>query len=304
MNICEQPFYLASVRHGRGFEPLLKYEETFKVHSVFTHAINLVAGSDFLTILPLGRGCGRDCATVAVSGGFSFFTLDISPEDEVSMSASSRLWLGEKTVIDFSGSKGWRSPLGAVNCLHSIRDENMAILESALAAKCNDSVFSRGLELDVNRAQVGDGRVLEDIRRTLIEDDGEGLEKALAKIVGFGPGLTPSGDDLVVGISLARSILGRPWQSEGNIWESGVRRNLDKTSDLSAFFIKQALEGSAHEIVERALACLLIGEPCETKDAVDRLLSVGATSGCDIGLGMYIALNWQRRYAWCSKGWR
>ncbi|NLB72919.1 MAG: DUF2877 domain-containing protein [Firmicutes bacterium] len=289
MNMYEQPFYLAAVSHGPGFEPVLKCQATFRVHSVFAHAINLVAGLDFLTILPLGRGCGKDCATVAVSGDFSFFSLDISPGDEVSMSAFSRLRLGKKTVMDFSGSRGWRSPLSAANCLCSIRDENMATLKSALAEKCNGE-------------SVAFGGVLEDIRKTLLENDREGLDEALAGIIGFGPGLTPSGDDLVLGISLVRSVFGRSRRAGRNIWEESVRRNLHKTSDLSAFFIRRALAGFAHETIERALVYVLMGEPGETKDAVDRLLSVGATSGSDIGLGMYLALNWQRRYAWCSKG--
>lgn len=303
MDTYEQPFYLAAVSHGREFERVLKDRETFKVHSVFTHAVNLVAGSGFLTILPLGRGCGKDVATVAVSEGFSFFTLDISSEDEAGMSASSSLWLGEKTVIDFGGSKGWRSPLEAVNCLHPIRDENMEVLESALASKHNDSVFSRGFKFDANSESAACGGVIDDIRRTLLENDREGLEKALAGVIGFGPGLTPSGDDLVLGISLARSVFGTPWRWKGSIWEACVRRNLHKTSDLSAFFINRALEGCAHETIERALVYVLTGEPGEAEDAVGRLLSVGATSGCDIGLGIYLALNWQRRYAWCSKGW-
>lgn len=87
----EQPFYLTAVSHGREFERVLKDRKTFKVHSVFTHAVNLVAGSGFLTILPLGRGCGKDVATVAVSERFSFFALDVSPGDEAGMPASCSL---------------------------------------------------------------------------------------------------------------------------------------------------------------------------------------------------------------------
>ena len=39
------------------------------------------------------------------------------------------------------------------------------------------------------------------------------------------------------------------------------------------------------------------------QDAVARLFSVGAMSGYDIGLGIYLTLDWQRRYGWCSRGW-
>lgn len=81
MEMYEQSFYLAAVNHGREFELIFKHRDTFRVHSVFTHAINLVAGSEFLTVLPLARGCGRDAATVAVSGDFSFLTLGVSIDD-------------------------------------------------------------------------------------------------------------------------------------------------------------------------------------------------------------------------------
>ena len=48
MEMYEQSFYLAAVNHGREFELIFKHRDTFRVHSVFTHAINLVAGSEFL----------------------------------------------------------------------------------------------------------------------------------------------------------------------------------------------------------------------------------------------------------------
>jgi hypothetical protein len=41
MDMYEQPFYLTAVSHGREFERVLKDRKTFKVHSVFTHAVNL-----------------------------------------------------------------------------------------------------------------------------------------------------------------------------------------------------------------------------------------------------------------------
>lgn len=303
MKIHKDPFCLTVVQHGRRFDKILKCEETYRVHSVFDTAINLVSGSEFLTILPLGRRCGKNCATVAVSEGFSFFALDISPGDKVCMSHPFRLRLGEKTIAHFSCSSEWRSPLETIDCLPSVRNENMAVLESALALRCRDSVFGEATNLSLYGAGLRHGGTLDDIRRTLLDNDREGLEQALAKVIGLGPGLTPSGDDLVLGISLTRAVWGRPRERTSDIWESGVRKNLDRTCDLSAFFIREALEGSAHEVVESALACLLTSEPCETVDAVNSLMSVGASSGCDIGLGMYLALDWQRRYDWCSKGW-
>lgn len=295
--------YLVAVQHGTGFDRVSKCKETYRVHSVFDAAVNLVAESGFLTILPLRRGCGKDCVTVAVSGGFSFFALGISPGDEVRMSAPSKLRLGETTVVDFSGSRRWRSPLEAIDCVPSIRDENMTVLESAVTLNGVDPLSGEAVDSDTYRAGLGSAGVLSDIRGALLHNDEKRLETALARIIGFGPGLTPSGDDLVLGISLTRAVYGRFVQSASDIWEAGVRKNLDKTCDLSAFFIREALEGSAHEVIERALVCLLRGEPCETVDAVNKLISVGATSGCDIGLGMYLALDWQRRYDWCSKGW-
>jgi len=301
MNTRNPPFYLAAVEHGIGFDEVLKGKETYHVHSVFRTAVNLAAGPRFLTILPLRRGCGKDCATVAVPGGFTFTALDVSPGDEVRMSPGSELRLGKKTVVDFCMSRQWRSPLEGIDYPLSVRDDNMTVLKSALASKCADSVFRGVIEINASGSRFGPAGVLDDLRVTLLENDRTGLEEVLAKIIGFGPGLTPSGDDVILGISLVRTVFGRARRGASDMWEAGVRNNLHKTSDLSAFFIKQALEGSAYEAVEHALFCMLTEEPCELKDAINRLLSVGAMSGCDIGLGMYLALNWQRRFAWCSK---
>lgn len=109
---------------------------------------------------------------------------------------------------------------------------------------------------------------------------GTGMPAAVAGLIGLGLGLTPGGDDVVAGLMTGLHAVGR----------TGLARHIGdlalqhRTTLLSADLLRLARDG--HACLE-ALA-VLRGQP------VDRLLSVGHTSGADLATGMAIALRYGR----------
>ncbi len=290
--------YLSVVEAGWDFDELLEGRGGFRVHSAFARALNLTDGKVFLTLLPLGRGCGASFAAVALGARESFLAWDARPGLAVERLSDTSVRLGSCAVLDFGRAIPWESPLTGLRAT-SASEANLCLLRRALLERPAASPFRSVLEGGSAELAAAVDRV----RERVLERDGPGLEEAIAGVLGLGPGLTPSGDDVILGISLARAIVRRSEGLAGGLFEACVARSLSRTHALSAFFIGRALKGQGHEFVESALASLLADGTDDAGEAVGRLLGIGATSGFDMGLGLYLALEWQRRYCWCSSAW-
>jgi hypothetical protein len=115
-------------------------------------------------------------------------------------------------------------------------------------------------------------------------------DEAVLHWLGRGPGLTPSGDDVIVGII-------------ATLWSAGafagdrlatLRRSLDRatgecTTDVSAEYLHDVCRGMAAGPLHQLLAALQRGDSPATIEAVNRLRSFGHTSGIDIALGIIVA---------------
>ncbi|MDT9594016.1 DUF2877 domain-containing protein [Nocardioides zeae] len=110
-------------------------------------------------------------------------------------------------------------------------------------------------------------------------------------LVGRGPGLTPSGDDLCSGVLLVHRLAGTPGTA-------AAARLLDdlaprRTTAASTLLLRAAGEGRAAPVVGRALTTLLdataSGPALDT--VVDALLALGHTSGADLAAGLVDGLD-------------
>lgn len=106
------------------------------------------------------------------------------------------------------------------------------------------------------------------------------LSQAASGLAGLGGGLTPSGDDLLVGaihafyLRLERSPAQRTSQL---ILDSAAGR----TTLISRAWLGAAARGEASEGWHRLLAALSTGEAPQIRGAATRLLKMGHTSGAD-----------------------
>jgi hypothetical protein len=107
-------------------------------------------------------------------------------------------------------------------------------------------------------------------------------------LLGLGEGLTPAGDDCLVGALAVVHRFARPWLSTHPEIESRVKAaSATATTTIAREFVTHALEGRFAE----SLVDLMSAESAEeTDDAATRLLRTGATSGADTLCGIRLAL--------------
>ena len=112
------------------------------------------------------------------------------------------------------------------------------------------------------------------------------IGKALERFLGSGGGLTPAGDDFIIGYLLVCSSLRLEDKPD---FESLLAEAREKTTTLSANLIACAEQGSADERLIGALRFLLEGER-DCSEVKKELLSYGSSSGIETLAGMLTAI--------------
>ena len=134
---------------------------------------------------------------------------------------------------------------------------------------------------------------LEGVRLALLVGSETNLIDALIPFLGRGTGLTPSGDDLIVGFLLSLNRWGRIFHP--HLKMEGVNLSINqearqRTTTLSASLIECAAQAQADERLILALDSLVTGKP-DLTTCVSCLRNYGSSSGVDTLLGMVLAMN-------------
>jgi hypothetical protein len=116
------------------------------------------------------------------------------------------------------------------------------------------------------------------------------LQTGAAGLAGLGPGLTPAGDDFLVGVLLglwaAWPVLVVP-----PVVEAIVSAAAPRTTLLSAAWLRAAGRGEADEAWHNLLASLVSSPASGIITAGQRILARGHTSGADALAGFFVALT-------------
>ena len=269
-------------------------KRTVRVLGIFRNSVNLRANSEILTIV--SKDIGRSASSLMIDN-VSRLMLTI---DEIGYCQVNNIRF-LNSEIDFFNAPVWRGCLVKTfvnEHRNKLSWESICVLKSALrrgdaskpnSAWCEDNEVNRLWEIS-NDASRLKSVWCEDSISSLIRgivrlpDD---PESAVRGLIGLGPGLTPAGDDVILGfLSVINHF------SDDNDYLQKLRNTisvtLHATTDLSAQFLKNALRYDYHEYIEGVLTAL-----CDTPEsivpAVTKLLGIGATSGYAIATGMYNA---------------
>ena len=234
-----------------------------------------------------------------------------------------QLILGDFVVVLLHGARLW-TPDTNWECLTNQRskwEDNLAALRDWLSQ--ND--FAKGLTSVILEAKDPESR--EDGTRplhsraflALARKGIKGLLQALqdrnrlrirenvALLAGLGPGLTPAGDDYLVGLMAGLRVwpgpLGNSGLSPEEICQIILEATEGKTTLLSTAFLRSAKEGLFGENWHELLAALARNEREKDERGVEaigvqraarRILSSGATSGAYALAGFLSPYLWQR----------
>lgn len=278
------------------------------VLAIFERSAYLDLGGRVLALASVSLGRGP--LTVSIMGFEDLVPLEAGQPVELSGGV---LRIGGRSV-DLRRAAVWDP------ALHLVEHVAPALLAAALSAAI-DELLCRAPDGSIvpllgGHPARGSGRapalLLEALRRgletvaALLEgprDPADAAREAATWIAGRGPGLTPSGDDLLIGIMHAitvwPSLAARTRRAEGSVGNAGgadIRVLLagaarGHTTRISAAHLDAAAHGWAAEAWHDLVRSLHVS-PAAVRNAVRRLLRVGETSGADALTGFCWA--WRR----------
>jgi hypothetical protein len=105
-------------------------------------------------------------------------------------------------------------------------------------------------------------------------------------MIGLGPGLTPSGDDFLVGLFAVLHLPGSPCRHASRVCVpvlAGIER---RTHAISGAALKAAAQGRVRASIQSLLGELMTGSPAGLAASLSAVLAIGSTSGGDIAAGI------------------
>lgn len=111
------------------------------------------------------------------------------------------------------------------------------------------------------------------------------------KLVGVGVGLTPSGDDFLVGVLAAQCVLynGNSKEALKKALHRGIGKKLDGTTEVSKEFLRYALENMFSEYILEGIEKIQKKE--DVNDTLEKIAETGHSSGVDFLNGFFIGMK-------------
>ena len=258
---------------GEKWLPYRENEHFFIVHSVFNRVINLASNQKLISIA--AEEAGKSSSFLTVQGRH----LNCGAEAGMSCSVSDGNLLIGNNVINFKNAALWKGKITKGYRKRIIKKDNIAALKAVLDRKAPPKSAWTCTQKDSECRFTG----LKAIAR-LAEDP-----LKARNLIGLGVGLTPSGDDMLVGFL---SIVNHTHQNREyvRILHNIVADSINRTVDLSAQVLANSIECDYHEYVQNCIWDLCEGEMEDVYLSAASLISMGATSGSDIACGMYFGM--------------
>lgn len=156
--------------------------------------------------------------------------------------------------------------------------QRLALVREALGQAENEAQL--GLTLNEQDWQHLNALVREDVRS-------EAFQQAARYLVGRGKGLTPSGDDILLGFFLVLKLFGQ---------DAGLTQPLldfagQSTTAISAAYLKDLSNGFVSEYYQAFCQAVALEYPTGLRSAIEKIKTIGSTSGFDSLLGMSLGIR-------------
>ena len=256
---------------------------TGRVHSVFEHACNIACNGTLLTLCMSSAGDGP--TTLRLAHGSARDLRDLFNVGEVVRCRGSRLQT-RRVEIEWTHASVWR-PLPWGHLLPPRRID--AHLRHA---------FGRLAQRRRTHASVIEGEgasVVSALRDACRALDSEQAVRHAARLVGWGEGLTPAGDDFLLGLVAGLDALvgdNEHRHTFHRMLTAALNALTPRTTAIAAHCLHLAAGGHYTEPLHRLRHALLCEDDIGTVDAaLCAALAVGATSGADTVSGLLAGLS-------------
>ncbi|WON76247.1 DUF2877 domain-containing protein [Serratia sp. UGAL515B_01] len=114
----------------------------------------------------------------------------------------------------------------------------------------------------------------------------ENIDKEINALIGLGIGLTPSGDDYLVGLCSILMLSGNPLRKYREIFLTALNKAKEKTTLLSAITLEEAINQRYRQVIGELIEKIVQDDSDLIIHTINEIKKVGSSSGCDMLFGM------------------
>jgi hypothetical protein len=205
---------------------------------------------------------------------------------------------GKTQHFDTSDSRPWYPHRGVLEAAHLPRVmETCRALCKPLQALAPAKGFGSMLlnqtpEYPLNLAS----RNIENIACGFRKGSPEHVYQAALPLIGFGPGVTPPGDDFIGAALFGRALLDQPNAADAAAWDDIAQRLLGKAKDrshiISSTLMADLIAGHSFAPLHQLAEALMYAQAqAEVIAAIQKLIRIGHSSGWDMLSGFIVGLT-------------
>lgn len=282
----------ASSGDGKFIQRIILHKFRGFVHSTFNRTLNIQCADsgDLYTIACKGTDNAPNTLIIDLD---TFEETDIRVNDIVS-SDHSVLSIANKMSITLDGIQTWTCMLPKYPSVTDVLDLNVSTMKQYIHLHGNDSRIERAYKSDNPFDDEMSKMLHERTQLLVLELHNKRMSAAIThavSLLGLGPGLTPAGDDFLVGLFTVMNSRDNRDFSHPSFCEEIVLQAKALTNDISYMALAKAAAGQVRESICNLMEALIRGSEEELTGSLRRVLAIGATSGTDIALGMVAGLE-------------
>jgi len=264
------------------------------VEGVHRSAVNVRWGTGLLTVAHESMGGLPN--GIGVDPPIALDQLGIVPGMRVESDGAALRVPGASIAIFLTGAASWSPAMPVLRGLAARtrieRSEQVLALAADQAPRVGLGQLLAGLA--DHHSSVGSlgraaARPLAEVLEALKRGRPERAVSAAFRLIGLGPGATPSGDDLLVGLAAGMAVTDHPL---AGAFAAGVARDAaGLTTSVAESYLLHAGRLEFSERVHGAALAILDGPEAELRGAVSAALAWGATSGVDLLVGLLVGIQ-------------
>lgn len=281
-----------------------------KIHSIFKSTINILSDDGkFIPIIVHDKPMSP--SSIRLEEKVNFENLNVAIGDIGTFTKD--LFTSRNIKVDYSNALIWDESIKLVSPTVSLENTTKKLEEIKLfiLSKGNKNGIFKFLKYiskefaDLGTSYKLDDKDINDKAELFIRDrfinfieafknhDITNINTLAKKIIGFGPGLTPSMDDFLSGMMVANLYIsyavGLDIEKAYNINFKIVESIENKTTLVSEEMLKQSSKGQANEDIRDLMLAITSNlKEKDLEDLMERVIDFGHSSGTDILCGIYI----------------
>ncbi|OBU06261.1 DUF2877 domain-containing protein [Morganella psychrotolerans] len=264
-----------------------------KIEQVFNRAINISVNNTLYTLLSSqSDNAPNSCRLI----NKDFTLLTIEEGDSVRF-LNKEIIIGGKYLISFSVCDLWqctdvifrRDKLTTDDYLSFLltQKNNLDVIlnsnKQSLFNYSGNNIFYISMSEQFTKLRLN-------LVELIIKGDRLTLPDVISQFVGLGIGLTPSGDDYLVGLMAFLLLKGHPVSSLCPEFYQSIARSKNRTTSISAITLEKALNREYRENMQQLIQSLADAEETYIHSQFSDILNIGSSSGCDMLFGLRDAL--------------